>query len=54
VDAVIVSVLHDEYRDMGLKAISGLCSGDSAILVDVKAAFSADEAKRLGVAYWRL
>jgi UDP-N-acetyl-D-galactosamine dehydrogenase len=54
VDAVIVSVLHDEYRDMGLKQISMLCSNGSAIVVDVKAAFSADEAARLGIAYWRL
>ncbi len=53
-DAVILAVNHGEYKNMGLKAISGLCSGENPLIIDVKSAFTRDEAENLGISYWRL
>lgn len=54
-DAVIVAVLHKAYSEMGLSNIAGLCApGGIPLVVDVKAAFSPQEAKEMNIAYWRL
>jgi UDP-N-acetyl-D-galactosamine dehydrogenase len=54
VDAVVLAVLHQAYLDSGLKALAGLCRDGNPILMDVKGAFSPDEANRLAIDYWRL
>ena len=54
VDAVVLAVLHQAYLDSGLKALAGLCRDGKPILMDVKGAFSPDEANRLAIDYWRL
>ncbi len=53
-DAVIVAVIHDEYKEMGLSAIAGICHDGSPIVIDIKSAFSHNEAKKLEILYWRL
>jgi len=53
-DAVILAVSHQVYRDSGLAGIAGLCADGSALIVDVKGCFSPDEANKLGVSYLRL
>jgi UDP-N-acetyl-D-galactosamine dehydrogenase len=54
VDAVIMAVVHDEYRQMGLQQIAGLCSNSTPLVVDVKGGFNPSEAKRHSIIYWRL
>ncbi|MCP4112302.1 MAG: hypothetical protein GY749_43385 [Desulfobacteraceae bacterium] len=55
VDAVIVAVMHEEYKKLGLSEIAGLCKKEGpALVVDVKGAFSPAEAKEKGIEYWRL
>jgi UDP-N-acetyl-D-galactosamine dehydrogenase len=53
-DAVILAVTHREYREIGLKKISGLCTDSHAPFIDVKGCFSPQEAQKLGLRYWRL
>ncbi len=54
VDAVILCVLHDVYKEMGLLKISRLCTTGSSIVVDVKGGFSPAEAEKMNIMYWRL
>jgi UDP-N-acetyl-D-galactosamine dehydrogenase len=54
VDAVIVAVAHQAYQHLGLSGIAGLCRNGRPIVVDVKAIFDPEEARRLGIRYWRL
>ena len=54
VDAVILAVMHQAYKEFGLVGISGLCNGHNTLVVDVKGCFNAKEAKELGITYWRL
>lgn len=54
VDAVILAVIHDEYKEMGLSAIARLCQNGLPIVIDIKSAFSPDEAKKEQILYWRL
>lgn len=54
VDAVILAVGHEVYREMGLASLARLCKAEPAIFVDVKSAFSPTEARKLGLMYWRL
>ena len=54
VDAVIVAVAHQAYQHLGLAGIAGLCRKGRPIVVDVKAIFDPEEARRLGIHYWRL
>ncbi len=53
-DAVILAVMHKDYRDSGLAGIAGMCADSNALVVDVKGCFSSEEAQKLGVTYWRL
>ncbi len=53
-DAVILAVMHQVYRDSGLAGIAGRCADGSALVIDVKGCFSPEEADRLGVTYLRL
>lgn len=54
VDAVVLAVIHNQYKQMGLTRITDLCSNSKPILVDVKGAFTPEEAAEAGIAYWRL
>lgn len=54
VDAVIVAVMHSEYRKLGLSRIANLCSDGSPIVFDLKAMFSPKDAVKEKIAYWRL
>lgn len=53
-DAVILAVSHKAYREFGLAGISRLCNDGNALVIDVKGCFSPQEARKLGVTYWRL
>jgi len=54
VDAVIVAVIHEEYRDVGITGLARLCPDGTPIVVDVKSGFDPQEAFEHGIAYWRL
>lgn len=54
VDAVVLAVAHNDYKEMGLTRIAGLCRRDVPILLDIKAVFEPDKAASLGINYWRL
>jgi UDP-N-acetyl-D-galactosamine dehydrogenase len=54
VDAVIVTVGHRFYKELGLSRIAGLCQNKAPIVIDVKGAFSQNEAKKMNITYWRL
>ncbi len=55
-DAIILAVGHETYRDLSLKDLAALCErGDKApVLIDVKAFFDPETARRSGFCYWRL
>ena len=53
-DAVIVAVAHEEYRQLGLADIAGRCRNGKPVVADVKGLFSAAEAERLDIRYWSL
>ena len=54
VDAIVVAVCHQTYRDMGLTRLAGLCNGGNSVVIDVKSAFDAGVAEKAGITYWRL
>ena len=54
VDAAIIAVTHQAYRQMGLERIADLCSGDTPMVMDLKGLFSPARARQRNVAYWRL
>jgi len=54
VDAVVITVMHNAYREMGLSGIAGLCTKGQPIVVDVKSIFDPGEATRQDIIYWRL
>jgi UDP-N-acetyl-D-galactosamine dehydrogenase len=54
VDAVVLSVAHRAYQDMGLTQIAALCRKECPILIDIKALFEPEKARSLGIRYWRL
>ncbi len=54
VHAVIVAVAHNEYRKLGLKKIAGFCEDGVPLVIDIKGMFHPEEAKDMGIRYWRL
>ncbi len=54
VDAVIVAVIHDAYRSMGLSRIARLCYDGCPIVIDIKGAFDLADACNEEIRYWRL
>ncbi len=54
VDAVILAVQHQDYRERGLTAIASLCTNGTPLLIDIKGMFDPKVAAAQGVAYWRL
>ncbi|HDN58411.1 MAG TPA: nucleotide sugar dehydrogenase, partial [Candidatus Marinimicrobia bacterium] len=55
VACVIVTVAHDEFREMGLSDMARFMAMDEApVLVDVRGMFDREEAERRGIYYRRL
>lgn len=54
IDAVILAVAHNHYKEMGLSRLAGLCRKNHPILLDIKSVFEPDTAKSFGINYWRL
>jgi len=54
VDAVIIAVMHGEYKKMGLLNITKLCCSTASIILDIKGGFGEDAAKMDNIYYWRL
>ena len=54
VDALVVAVAHQAYREMGLEKLAALCNGSRAVVVDVKSTFAPDEGAQKTISYWRL
>ena len=54
VDAVVLAVAHKAYANMGLKKIAALCRKERPIMIDIKAMFEPQDARILGINYWRL
>jgi len=54
VDALIVAVGHNEYRSMTLDKLKSLIKGDKPLLVDVKALYDRELAKKMGFTIFRL
>ncbi len=53
VDALIVAVGHNEYRDLAPKSLKKLCKNDKPVLADLKALYSRDEAAEAGFTVFR-
>ena len=53
-DAVVLAVVHQEYKEMGLAGIRGLCNSEKPILVDIKGGLKLSDEEKETVAYWRL
>ena len=55
VDAVVVAVPHDKFKDLTLDKLAGFCrKGATPIVVDIKGMFDPETATKQGVRYWRL
>lgn len=54
VDAVVVAVLHNAYKKMGLEGVAALCTNGDPIVVDVKSAFDSNLAEQKNIFYWQL
>jgi UDP-N-acetyl-D-galactosamine dehydrogenase len=54
VDAVIVAVLHDTYKAMGLSRMARICYDGCPIVIDIKGAFEPDDDQNKEIRYWRL
>jgi UDP-N-acetyl-D-galactosamine dehydrogenase len=54
VDAVIVAVIHDTYKAMGLSRMARLCYDGCPIVIDIKGAFEPEAARNEQIRYWRL
>ena len=54
IDAVIIAVKHDAYLKMGLSEIARLCADQKSVVIDIKGAFSPEEAEPSDILYWRL
>ena len=54
VDALVVAVGHNEYRQMPLSGLRAVCRGSKPVLADVKSLFSRREAAEAGFTVFRL
>ncbi len=53
-DAVIVTVSHRHYVELGLSGITEICQNGVPVILDVKGIFDPSEAAARGISYWRL
>ncbi|PKL40257.1 MAG: nucleotide sugar dehydrogenase [Candidatus Riflebacteria bacterium HGW-Riflebacteria-1] len=55
VDAVILAVPHDKFKEMTLERLAGFCrKGADPVVIDIKGMFEPEMAVKLGIRYWRL
>ena len=55
VDAVILAVPHDKFKDLTLDKLAGFCrKGSTPVVMDLKGMFEPEMAVKLGIKYWRL
>ncbi|MBK0111375.1 MULTISPECIES: nucleotide sugar dehydrogenase [unclassified Delftia] len=54
VDALVVAVGHNEFRQASLQQLRSLCRGDRPVLADVKSLFSRQQAAEAGFTVFRL
>jgi len=55
VDAVILAVPHDKFKELTLDKLASFCrKGATPIVVDIKGMFDPETATKQGVRYWRL
>ncbi|PLX40433.1 MAG: nucleotide sugar dehydrogenase [Deltaproteobacteria bacterium] len=56
VDAIILAVAHDAYREVSTEALLSLAGNDNGrgVVVDVKGFFSSEEVEKRGLTYWSL
>lgn len=54
VEAVILAVAHDEYKNMSIDKLKGYYKNPAKILLDLKGIFNKEEMKMQGFDYWRL
>lgn len=53
-DAVILAVAHDEFRNISLRRMDTFFSDGQKVLLDIKGLLSREEYERAGYMYWRL
>lgn len=53
-DAIIVSVPHDEFKKFSLDNLLNMYNDTSKILIDVKGLYNINEATKKGIIYWSL
>ena len=54
VNAVIISVKHKQYINLGISGIIKLFNSNQPVLIDVKSIFNHETAKKNNIKYWRL
>lgn len=55
VDAVILAVPHDQFKELSLEKIASMCKkGATPVLMDLRGVFEPKMASKLGIRYWRL
>lgn len=55
VDAVILAVPHDKFKDLSLDKLATFCKKDAApVIIDIKGMFEPETATKRGIKYWRL
>ena len=54
VNAVVLAVAHDEYKQLSLKDIIEKLVENSKVLIDIKGIFNSQEARKIELKYWRL
>lgn len=53
-DAVVLAVAHDEFRNLNRKDLDALYGTGKKVLIDVKGLLNRDEYEAAGYSYWRL
>jgi UDP-N-acetyl-D-galactosamine dehydrogenase len=54
VDAVIIAVKHEAYREFTLNSIKDFFGNSKPVIIDVKRLFDKKEAEKIGYVYWGL
>ena len=54
VDALVVAVGHNEYRNLDVSSLKQYCRTENPVLADIKALYSKDEAQGVGFKVFRL
>lgn len=55
VDAVILAVPHDKFKDLSLDKLATFCKkGAAPVIIDIKGMFEPETAIKQGIKYWRL